>query len=75
MSVNRGHHTCIIYKSIWTPFIGEELVVEAEESNEHAVAVMKDSCVVGHVLRCSLMVLVSSAVLQESESLESATSR
>ena len=42
----RGHR---IYKSVWTPFIGEELVVEAEDSNEHdehAVAVMKDSCVV-----------------------------
>ena len=31
-SVIRGHH---IYKSVWIPFIGEELVVEAEDSNEH----------------------------------------
>ena len=44
----RGHH---IYKSVWTPFIGEELVLEAEDGNEHAVAVMV-SCVVGHVPRC-----------------------
>ena len=51
-SVIRDHH---IYKSVWIPFIGKELVVEAEDSNEHnknAVAVMKDDCVVGHVLRC-----------------------
>ena len=49
MSVIRGHH---IYKSVWIPFIGEELVVEAEDSNKHAVAVMKDGCVVGHVPHC-----------------------
>ena len=51
-SVIRGHH---IYKSVWIPFIGEELVVEAKDSNEHdknAVAVKKDSCVIGHVPRC-----------------------
>ena len=51
-SVIGGHH---IYKSVWIPFIGEELVVEAEDGNEHdknAVAVMKDGCVVGHVPRC-----------------------
>ena len=52
-SVIRGHH---IYKSVWTPFIGEELVVKAEDGNEHdeaehAVAVMKEGCVVGHVPR------------------------
>ena len=33
-SVIRGHH---IYKSVWTPLLGEEL---AEEHNEHAVAVV-----------------------------------
>ena len=49
MSVIRGHH---IYKSVWTPFIEEELMVEAEDGNEHAVAVKKDGCVVGHVPRC-----------------------
>ena len=50
-SVIRGQH---IYKSIWTPIIGEELVLEAQDDNEHdkhAVAVMKDGCVVGHVPR------------------------
>ena len=44
----RGHH---IYKSVWTPFIGEELYLEPEESNEHdeyAVAVRKDGETVGH---------------------------
>ena len=52
-SVIRGHH---IYKSIWTPIIGEELVLEAQDDNEHdkhAVAVVKDVCVVGHV-PCSI---------------------
>ena len=42
-SVIRGHH---LYKSVWTPFTGEELVVKAEDGNkhdeaEHAVSVMK----------------------------------
>ena len=39
-SVVRGHH---IYKAIWTPFVGEELVVKTEDENEfdrHAVAVV-----------------------------------
>ena len=48
-SVIRGHH---IYKSIWTLIIREELVLEAQDDNEHdkhAVGVMKDGCVVGHV--------------------------
>ena len=31
-SVVRGHH---IYKSIWTPIIGEELVLKAQDDNEH----------------------------------------
>ena len=48
-SVIRGHH---IYKSVWIPFIGEELVVEAEDGNKSAVAVMKDGCVVGDFPRC-----------------------
>ena len=50
-SMIRGHHH--MYKFVRTPFIGEELEVKAEDSNEndeHAVAVMKDGCVVGHVL-------------------------
>ena len=48
-SVMRGHH---IYKSIWTPIIGEELVPEAREDNghdKHTFAVMKDGCIVEHV--------------------------
>ena len=51
-SVISGHH---IYKSVWTPSIEEELVVKAEDGNKHykhAVAVMKNGCVVGHVPRC-----------------------
>ena len=55
-SVVRGHH---VYKSVWTPFLGEELVLEAEDGNEHdqhAVAVMKDATVVGHMPRYLLPV-------------------
>ena len=40
-SVVRGHH---IYKTSWTPVIGEELPAKREENNEHdehAVAVRK----------------------------------
>ena len=50
-SVVRGHH---IYKSVWTPVIGEELSVEREQNNQHdrhAVAVVKDDAIVGHMLR------------------------
>ena len=49
-SVVRGHH---IYKSIWTPFLGEVLRAEMEEGNgedRYAVAILKDGgIVVGHV--------------------------
>ena len=51
-SVIRGHH---IYTSVWILFIREELVAEAEDSNEHdknAVAVKKDGCVVGPIPCC-----------------------
>ena len=44
-----GHH---IYKDVWSPVIGDELLVEVEEHNtfnEFAVAVMKNSSVVSHV--------------------------
>ena len=47
----RGHH---IYKAIWDPFEGEELVCHKEENNSHdpyAVAVMKGDSIVGHVPR------------------------
>ena len=45
----RGHH---VYCSSWTPVIGEELVLKRQPDNEHskhAVAVVKDGDVVGHV--------------------------
>ena len=47
-SVIRGHH---VYKTVWTPFIGQELSLKAEDGNAHAVAVMKDGSVVGHIPR------------------------
>ena len=50
-SVVRGHH---IYKVVWTPVIGELLPLRAEDNNEHdnhAVAVVKGDCVVGHIPR------------------------
>lgn len=48
-SVIRGHH---VYKTIWTPHLGEELVLATENGNlfdRHAVAVIKDGEVVGHM--------------------------
>ena len=45
----RGHH---VYKDVWSPVIGDELLVQVEEHNtfdEFAMAVMKNSDVVGHV--------------------------
>lgn len=48
-STVRGHH---VYKVLWTPIIGEELGVSAEERNDHdrhAVAVTKNEDIVGHV--------------------------
>ena len=44
-SVVKGHHV------IWTPEVGEELPVNCEYSNEHAVAVLKDGEIVGHLPR------------------------
>ena len=41
-SVVRGHH---VYKTVWTPVIGEQLHLEKESGNPHddfAVAVIKD---------------------------------
>ena len=40
-----------MYKTIWTPHLGEELVLATENGNlfdRHAVAVIKDGEVVGH---------------------------
>ena len=42
-----------MYKSIWTPYVGEVLPARVEESNEedrYAIAVFKGSIVVGCVL-------------------------
>uniref|UniRef100_A0A1X7UNS1 HIRAN domain-containing protein n=1 Tax=Amphimedon queenslandica TaxID=400682 RepID=A0A1X7UNS1_AMPQE len=50
-SVITGHH---VYKTVWTPVIGEELHTEVEDDNEHdkyAVAVMKSNGIVGHMPR------------------------
>ena len=50
-SVVRGHH---VYKVIWTPVIGEELEVRTKDDNDHdqhAVAVVKDGVVIGHMPR------------------------
>ena len=50
-STVRGHH---VYKTRWSPSIGEELCCEVEEDNtfdRYAVAVTKDERVVGHVPR------------------------
>ena len=41
-----------VYKSLWSPVMGEELNVQTEDSNifdEFAVAVFKDGIVVGHI--------------------------
>ena len=50
-SVVRGHH---VYKSIWTPRVGEVLPTEVEDDNDedvYAIAVLRGSVVVGHVPR------------------------
>ena len=50
-SVIRGHH---VYKSVWHPVLGEQLYLERENSNRHdrhAVSVMKDGTIIGHVPR------------------------
>ena len=50
-SVVCGHH---IYKEVWTPRTGEELLVEKEPGNSqdrHAVALVKDEIIVGLVPR------------------------
>ena len=50
-SVVSGHH---IYKTIWTPSLGEILMVFPEplsDHDRHAVCVKKDDVIVGHVPR------------------------
>ena len=47
----RGYHA---YTALWTPTIGEVLLVKPEPTNEkdsNAVAVLKDDSIVGHVPR------------------------
>ena len=47
-SIIHGHH---VYKSVWTPEVGEEQSPVTEDGNDHdkyAVAVIKDGYVVGH---------------------------
>ena len=44
-----GYHA---YKGSWTPVVGETLMLRREPTNsvdKHAVAVMKDDALVGHV--------------------------
>ena len=48
-SAVRGHH---VFKRVWTPHTGETLLLTAEYGNtvdRFAVAVVKDSNIVGHV--------------------------
>ena len=50
-STIRGHH---VYKSMWTPIVGETLQVSREPSNSYdiyAVSVQKEGHTVGHVPR------------------------
>ena len=47
----RVHH---VYKAVWTPFVGEILNARREDENSHnrhAVTVVFDSCLVGHLPR------------------------
>ena len=51
VSVVRGHH---VYKSVWTPLLGERLLVRPETGNNHdkyAVSVVKHGEIVGHLPR------------------------
>ena len=46
-----GHH---VYKAVWTPFVGKILDARREDEDSHdrhAVAVVFDSCIVGHLPR------------------------
>ena len=50
-SVVHGHH---VYKAVWSPYIEEELLVECEVNNIQdgfAVAILKNSMIIGHVPR------------------------
>ena len=45
-SVVEEHH---VYKVIWIPEVGEELLANCEYDSEHAVVVMKDGEIFGHL--------------------------
>ena len=50
-SVIRGHH---VYKTVWSPFIGEILHLQTDAGNvldTHAVSVVKNSVLVDHAPR------------------------
>ena len=50
-SMIRGHH---IYKSVWSPILGEIMSVDREHGNLHdryAVCLLKGGSIVGHVPR------------------------
>ena len=49
-SVICGHH---VYKLVWSPVIGKHLILEepANPYNEFVVSVIKDSQIVGHILK------------------------
>ena len=72
-SVIRGHH---VYKAIWTPIVGENLSLQLEEENEHdnhAVVVMSDNTIVGHMprsLSCFHVVFLEEVDSQDIGSLE-----
>ena len=48
-SIVHGHHA---YKAVWSPYIGEELLVQCEVDiiqDDFAVAIMKTGMIIGHV--------------------------
>ena len=54
-SVIRGHH---IYNKVWTPSVGDILLLVKEEGNEHdhfAVSVIKDGFIISHAY-CLLII-------------------
>ena len=49
-----GYYGYYIYKLVWLLIIGEQLIPEKELANSHnefAVTVIKDSQIVGHILK------------------------
>ena len=56
-SIVRGHH---VYKSVWTPYIGEVLPVQEELGNEHDSIVAKSHC---FTVRLKILSVVSHQTL------------